>query len=107
MEELESQVPPLSEDEVESNDDEDRFVSDDSENEGGEYDSGDEGGEDDGEEELEVDDRFFVESFAVPEFGSKTTRILNVLLKSDSIDTHFWEDVQFSNLNQTLTLMHS
>ena len=107
MEELESQVPPLSEDEVESNDDEDRFVSDDSENEGGEYDSGDEGGEDDGEEELEVDDRFFVESFAVPEFGSKTTRIFNVLLKSASIDPNFREDLQFSNLNQTLTLMHT
>ena len=104
MEELESQVPPLSEDEVESNDDEDRFVSDDSENEGGEYDSGDEGGEDDGEEELEVDDRFFVESFAVPEFGSKTTRILNVLLKSDP---NFCKDLQFSNLNQTLTLMQT
>ena len=102
MLELESQ-PPLSEGEVES-DDEDRYVSDDSENEGGEYDSGDEGGEDDGEEELEVDDRFFVESFAVPEFGSKTTRILNVLLKSDP---NFCKDLQFSNLNQTLTLMHT
>ena len=71
---MESQVPPLSEGEVES-DDEDRYVSD-------------EGGEDDGEfkrgeEELDKDDRNFVESFAGPEFGSKTTRILNVLLKCE------------------------
>ena len=81
---MESQVPPLSEGEVES-DDEDRYVSDDSEDEGGEDDSEDEGGEDDGEdergeEELDKDDRNFVESFAGPEFGFKTTRILNVLL---------------------------
>ena len=107
---------PLSEGEVESND-EDRYVSDDSEDEGGEDDSEHEGGEDDsedeggederGKEELDLDKRNSVESFAGPEFGSKTTRILNVLLESDSIDTHFWEDIQFSNLNQTLTLMHS
>ena len=52
MEELESQVPPLSEGEVES-DDEDRYGSnsDDSDDEGGEDDSEDEGGEDDGEDE--------------------------------------------------------
>lgn len=52
MEELESQVPPLSEGEVES-DDEDRYgsASDDSDDEGDEDDSEDEGGEDDGEDE--------------------------------------------------------
>ena len=82
---------------------------DDSEDEGGEDDSEDEGGEDDGEdergeEELDKDDKNFVESFAGPEFGSKTTRILNVLLKSDP---NFCKDLQFSNLNQTLTLMHT
>ena len=71
---MESQVPPLSEGEVESND-EDRYVSDDSEDEGGEDDSEDEGGEDDGEDErgkkeLDKDDKNFVESFAGPEFGS-------------------------------------
>ena len=48
--ELESQVPPLSEGEVKSID-EDRYVSDDSEDEGSEDDSEDEGGEDDGEDE--------------------------------------------------------
>ena len=94
---MEMQDRRVSEGEVVS-DDEDRYVSD-------------EGGEDDGEfkrgeEELDKDDRNFVESFVGTEFGSKTTRILNVLLKSAYIDPNFREDVQFSNLNQTLTLMH-
>ena len=83
-----------------------------SEDERGENDSEDEGGKDDGEdergeEELDKDDRNFVESFVGTEFVSKTTRILNVLLKSAYIDPNFREDVQFSNLNQTLTLMHT
>ena len=73
--ELESQVPPLSEGEVESND-QDIYISDDSEDERG-------------EEEHDKDDRDFVESFWGPEFRSKTTRILNVLLKSAYIDPNF------------------
>ena len=56
---------PLSEGEVESND-EDRYVSDDSEDEGGE----DDGEDERGKEELDKDDKNFFESFAGPEFGS-------------------------------------
>ena len=74
---MESQVPSLSEGEVESDDD-DRYVSDDSEDEGGE----DDGENERGKEECDKDDRNFNKSFAGPEFGSKRTRILNVLLKS-------------------------
>ena len=52
-----------------------------SEDERGENDSEDEGGKDDGEdergkEELDKDDKNFFESFAGPEFESKTTIIM-------------------------------